>query len=283
MAPTKDLLAFRTQSFGAFHRIALPTSLSPPEPRFAFYIENLGVDISAMVSQTSQASQASQPPSSIANLWRARSGCPEHLRPHLERLVNGFPVAWLAAPVTGDVFETLVEAERRLKAFSLAEGFDIVRTIGGSKRVPGSTFQCIHHGVKTANKRRLEDRVTRDSEDEIVSKRKREGTAVRQTGCNWRVRVSWKRLDRNSDEKAFILTVSSLDHEGHSLYDDSLIVYPRQMAQLEEFQQIKLAAIYHRTTIIPYSASRRVLEAEEFGLNLTSKQYYNLVRKSRPS
>ena len=83
-----------------------------------------------------------------------------------------------------------MEAKRRLRGFSLAEGFDIVRTVGGTKRVPGATFQCIHHSLKTVNKRRLEDRVIRNSENEVTSKRKRENTAVRQTGCTWRVRVS---------------------------------------------------------------------------------------------
>ena len=140
-------------------------------------------------SQASQASQAvSQVPMSqaqasqafpIAPAWRARPGCPTHLRAHLERLVNGSPPTWLREPTTGEVFENIIEAERRLRVFSLAEGFNIVRTVGGTKRVPGSTFQCIHHGLKTVNKRRLEDRVIRDTENEVISKRKRESTVVR--------------------------------------------------------------------------------------------------------
>ena len=52
----------------------------------------------------------------------------------------------------------------------------------------------------------------RDEKGEIISQRKREMTSVHQTGCQWRVRVSWKRLNRRSDEKAFILTVSSLNY-----------------------------------------------------------------------
>ena len=123
----------------------------------------------------SQASQASP----IAGAWRARPGCPEHLRTHLERLVNGFPTAWLTAPIIDEIFRTLVKTERRLRAFSLVEGFNIVRTTGGTKRVPGSTFRYIHHGERTANKRRLKDRVIRNEDNEIVSNRKSEGTAIR--------------------------------------------------------------------------------------------------------
>ena len=121
----------------------------------------------------------------------------------------------------------IAECEKRLKAYSLAEGFDVVKNGGGTKKSPGVTFSYIYYGETTANRRKLKERVIRNSEDKIISKRKRESTVVRQTGCNWRVRVSWKRPNRNSDEKAFILTVSSLNHEGHSLSEDPLTVYPR--------------------------------------------------------
>ena len=180
MHPTKDLLAFHTQKFGAFHqnhrtRHQITLLISRPRCRF-FYIENLGVDtltafltrgmasqVSFTVSQASQeasqaspasqASQASQAVSQvpmsqaqasqafpIAPAWRARPGCPTHLRAHLERLVNGSPPTWLREPTTDEVFENIIEAERRLRVFSLTEGFNIVRTVGGTKRVSGSTF-----------------------------------------------------------------------------------------------------------------------------------------------
>ena len=54
------------------------------------------------------------------------------------------------------------------------------------------------------------------------------------------------------------------------------------MEELEEFRRIREMAISHRISIISYSASRRVLESEAFSLSLTSKQYYNLVRKMKP-
>src|SRR5438876_1522175 len=94
--------------------------------------------------------------------------------------------------------------------------------------------------------------------------RRRDKTTVQQTSCNWRVRISWKRHNQN-DEKAFVLTVGSIIHKGHSLCDDPLAVYSCHPSQSEEFEQIK------RMAIIPYSASRRVLETEEFGLNLAPK------------
>ena len=42
---------------------------------------------------------------------------------------------------------------------------------------------------------------------------------------------------------------------------------------------MKTAATQYRQAVISYSNSRRVLEAlNEFGINLTARQYYNTVR-----
>ena len=114
---------------------------------------------------------------------RSGPGCPPHLREHLERLVNSFPKDWWASPETGEQFPSLAEAERRLTAYALVKGFAFVRAGGGSRKIPGCNFKCIHHGEQTRNFRKLEDHVIRDKEGQIVSQRKREATAVRQTGC----------------------------------------------------------------------------------------------------
>jgi len=44
-------------------------------------------------------------------------------------------------------------------------------------------FQCIHHRTDTQNRHGLEDKVERDSDNNIVSKRQREGIYVKQKGC----------------------------------------------------------------------------------------------------
>jgi len=48
---------------------------------------------------------------------------PEHRRPALERAVNALPVEWIDAPVSGEVFESIIECERRLRGYALAECF----------------------------------------------------------------------------------------------------------------------------------------------------------------
>jgi len=62
-----------------------------------------------------------------------------------------------------------------------------------------------------------------------------------------------------------------------SVLTSPLAVYPRQLPRTTEFQQAKATAVRHREAIIAYSAARRVLESVEYGVVLTSKQYYNTV------
>jgi hypothetical protein len=140
--------------------------------------------------------------------------------------VNNNPSAWRIPPQISEIFDSIEDCKKRLKGFALAEGFDVVITGTGSKQFPSARFACIHHGVSTQNKRGLEDRVMRNKEGAVISQRQREDTLINQTECKWSVRVSYKGLEKKgSDQKAFILTVVSLDHSGHSLVDNPLL-YP---------------------------------------------------------
>jgi hypothetical protein len=78
------------------------------------------------------------------------------------------------------------------------------------------------------------------------------------------------------------MNIKRLDHS-HPLTDNALN-YPRQLASLEEYQQLISAVKSHRIAVIAYSDSRRILDQDEaqFGIHLTKKQYYNSVRNSKP-
>jgi hypothetical protein len=106
--------------------------------------------------------------------WQAKSGCAEHHRPAVERIVNALPVAWLSPPQSGELFDDLDHCNRRLRGYAFAEGFDIVRQGGGTKANPSSRFWCIFYGEKTRNSRKLEDEVERDEDGSITSRRQRE-------------------------------------------------------------------------------------------------------------
>ena len=83
--------------------------------------------------------------------WRAKPGCPKHLIAVLERAVNALPPAWLLQPTTGEVFDSIEHCKRRLQGYALAEGFEIVRTGGGTKMASKAYFECSKHGESTKN------------------------------------------------------------------------------------------------------------------------------------
>ena len=167
--------------------------------------------------------------------WRAKPRCPQHLIAVLERAVNALPPAWLFQPVTGEVFDSIEHCNRRLQGYALAEGFDVVRTGGGTKKVPGARFQCSKHGESTKNWRKLENHVKYDEEGTITTVRQRENTLVSQTGCKWSARVSWKDIGkRGSGEKGFVLTIICLNYYGYALIDNPLSI-PTHLRSLDEY------------------------------------------------
>jgi hypothetical protein len=111
--------------------------------------------------------------------WQAKPEYAEHHRAAVERIVNALSPSYLLAPCSGELFDSLEYCNRRLRGWALAEGFDIVRNGGGIKAAPSYRFRCIFHSSKTKNNRKFEDMIERDSEDKIVSKRKKEVTNVR--------------------------------------------------------------------------------------------------------
>ena len=105
-------------------------------------------------------------------VWQAKPGCPPQRREALERAVNAMPPEQLLAPQTGELFPDVPTCYRRLKGYSLVEGFCVVRVGGGTKSNPSYKFLCSFHSSKTRNYRKLEDRVEKDEERMIISRRK---------------------------------------------------------------------------------------------------------------
>jgi hypothetical protein len=214
--------------------------------------------------------------------WQAKPGCPAHHRPAVERTVNALPSAYLLPPHSGEIFNSLEDCNRRLRGYAFAEGFDIVRHGGGIKAIPSYRFKCLFHGTKTQNHRKLEDRVEKDSEGQITSKRQREGTNVRQLQCPWSALCSFKDLGkRGSGVKGYVLTVQCDTHEGHQLVDDPF-TFSAHLKSSSEYQEALKQATKHREQVLPYSVSRRLIDAEELGVVLSSQDYYNSVRKELP-
>ena len=66
--------------------------------------------------------------------WQAKPGCVEYHRTIIERMVNAFLPVWFLLLCIGEIFDSFEYYNRRLKAFLLTEGFDIIYK-GGSIKV----------------------------------------------------------------------------------------------------------------------------------------------------
>jgi hypothetical protein len=137
----------------------------------------------------------------------------------------------------------------------------------------------VYHGTATQNTRKLEDRVESDEEGNITSRRQRENTTVSQLGCDWEGYCSFKNLGkRNSGEKGYILTMKCGTHSGYKLADDP-IRFRGQLKSSNKYIEAFRQAKKHREQVLPYSDSRRLMEAEDLGVVLSVRDYYNTVRK----
>ena len=214
-------------------------------------------------------------------VWEAKPGCADHHRAAVERMVNALPVAWLLPPQSGEVFDNLGHCNERLRGYALAEGRDIVRNGGGTKLNPSHRFRCIFHGEKTQNNRKLEDRVEYDNEGKITSKRQRGATNVRQLQCPWAALCSYKDIGkRGSGNKGYILTMQDDTHSCTAA--DDPFEFPAHLKTSEEFKEALHQAKKHRQQVLSYSESRRLIDAEDFGVVVSSRDYYNSVRKEVP-
>ena len=215
-----------------------------------------------------------------SSAWRAPAGCPDYVRYIVEKAANAFPPEWLREPLSGEVYSSVEECHNRLIAYSLSQGFDIVISHSTQKPQPSTTFSCIHHGTETKNWRHLPRTVERDEDGNIIGQRQRNLTVVRQTECPWACRVSFKFIGkRGSGEKGFVLTVKSISHDNTHPLAQNPLVYQRHRDRLEEYRVLKAQAQAHRISVLPYSLSRRVLDAVDgTGLSLTRREYYNLKK-----
>jgi hypothetical protein len=169
--------------------------------------------------------------------WYAKPGCPQHHRAAVERWVNALPPSYLLPPLSGELFDSLEDCNRRLRGYAFAEGFDVVRKGGGTKANPSYRFKCLFHGSNTQNNRKLEDRVELDSEGKISSKRRRDATNVRQLQCPWSALCSFRSLGKRGHRaKGFILTVQCDAHENHQLVDDPF-TFPAHLKSSQEYQE----------------------------------------------
>jgi hypothetical protein len=103
--------------------------------------------------------------------WRAKPGCPKHHKAVVERIGNALPLSWHLPPQSGELFDSLDQYNRRLRGYAFIKGFDTVRQGEGTKVNPSWRFFYTFHGERTRNTKKLENKVERNKEGIITSKR----------------------------------------------------------------------------------------------------------------
>jgi hypothetical protein len=201
--------------------------------------------------------------------------CPPHLRNGVEEAIESFDSSWLLPPHEGEVFQIAKDCLCRLQGYALSRGFAVVTTTSKKSR---AQFSCIHHGIETKNWRELENHVDKDTEGNILSRRKKEATSANAKDCTWEMYWSVRSVGkRGSGVVAGQLGITR-DVHNHILAPNPFIYKVHQKATPQYHQAVGLA-LGHRLAHQPYSAMRRVLDTS--GLRLDRKTYYNLVR-SKP-
>ena len=102
----------------------------------------------------------------------------------------------------------------------------------------------------------------------ITSRLQRNTINVRQLDCPWACFCSFKSVgERGSGIKAFTLTVQNKIHSC-AFTHEPLGVFPAHLKATEEWQTARLMAKKHREQVLPYSDSRRLIDAEDLELVL---------------
>jgi hypothetical protein len=148
--------------------------------------------------------------------WKPHRECPTHLIKELKHEVMTLPASFFMKP---ELFDSPIDALRRLNGYALIKGFAVVRT-GGSEhsKKPYLNYHCVHWGEETRNYRKLEEHIRRNSEGEIVSDRKQETTSILKRNCQVRYGLSKKQVPRGSGIYRWVLKVPNPEsNHSHSL------------------------------------------------------------------
>lgn len=205
---------------------------------------------------------------------------PSHLRKLWLKKLKTFPVAWLQKPSSKERFESPQQCLERLNAYGFLEGCLFVTGRSRSDGTPNFQYLCKFHGEKTANKRKLEERVAKDEEGKIVTQRQRD-TQVKKRGCPVEYFLSHKIINNTTKERAWIGIWKEDTHENHALHLNPFAFVAHEQST-EAHQQLIAQARKYRFGKQSYSKACELLKQEHLGLTLSQKTYYNLIRHKYP-
>ena len=208
---------------------------------------------------------------------------PENTRNEWIKKVQSFPPGWIKKPYNGQIFESSTDCLDRLNAYGFLEGcLFVIGRRGGTKESPTWYMRCKFHGARSLNVRKLESRVERDEDSNIVTQRKRD-TRTKKRDCPVLYYLHYRMLDRATKDRAFIGKWREEEHQNHSLHLNPFSFAVHE--QSTDMHQVQIAAASRfRAAKQPYSMALLLLKEDSNGVFLGKKRYYNLtaVRRSLP-
>lgn len=208
--------------------------------------------------------------------WKPHPKCPGELINELTDAIMALPTPYFVKPRTGELFDSPVNALRRLNGFALTDGFAVVG-IGGTEKGknPHLRYACIHWGAETRNYRGLEERVRRDMDGVIVSDRKQDLTSIQKRDCQVRFHLAYKQVPRGSGVFHWVLKVPNEEHS-HERAVFPLRYTVQRKQTVGHLEAVELAKS-HREAFLTYHQSVRILDQK--GLSINKMTYYNLKRQ----
>ena len=192
-------------------------------------------------------------------------------------------------PMHREVWDRPEDCKKRLDSYGFAKGCLFVTIRATNTFAPGSvpsyTWKCCFHSVKTANKRGLEHKTERDEQGKLTTVRQRD-TAHSRRGCQVAYTVSFAQVKQRQPKRHWVGkwlynkdTGLPFTHSDHPLPKDPFD-WQEHRANAVEWQALTSIARRYRSTNQPFSAALRMIDAELLGFTMTSKEYYNLIRRA---
>ena len=207
---------------------------------------------------------------------------PEKMKfPWLQRCLD-LPVEWLITPPTQgrsvpgeEVFDSVDDVRKRMLAYGFASGsYFTTESSTGTRLV----LHCQFHSTKTSNRRRLQDDRVRfdDATGQVISDRKR-NTNHSRLGCGVLYIATFRGEKGEVKRWHGSFRVGPDEHACKFPMNPLLIVKFKR--SLEQWAIQNELAVKLRVNHLKYAAARSILEADGDEAFLTSKEYYNLIRK----
>ena len=94
--------------------------------------------------------------------WYTKPGCPAYYKAAVKRIINTYPPSYLVPLISDEIFNNLEKNNRRIRKYTLAESFDIIKYERDIKTLLSYKFKYIFHNSKTQNYYKLKNYIKKD-------------------------------------------------------------------------------------------------------------------------